>query len=186
MIQKQTVANDRNGQLFVTAIGLASIVACTSPHAAEAPRPNPTRPVSGTTNAQPDPTEESIILTKFLTSSGSTHQTLGPSITKSMNELFDPLFMSVLKEHGNFNCFKGGCFQKTVVADLTTVERLDQAILSPHSGFMGLPGIVHRGAPIKLTGGGYEIVWTMLITENEYSMLVATMKADGRTDKRKQ
>jgi hypothetical protein len=184
MIQRRIFSDDRTGQLLLAAIGLVSIMACSSPHAAEVPRPGGAHPdLGGGPPGQPSPEQERILLRDFLTNSGPIRQTIGPSIRTTVNALFEPLFKSLLNQSADFKCFKDGCMQETVVADSMTLERLDQAILAPNSRFLGLPGTVHRGAPIKLVNGGFRVAWAILIGESEYSMLADALKLPGQTHK---
>jgi hypothetical protein len=173
------------GPFWTAMIGLAAVAACGSPQAAEAPRPPPTHSISGgTPYIRSTPEQEFDILKNVVTSSGGIQQSLGPSMTKTTNDLFDQLFRSVLKERAAFKCYKAGCYQETEVPDWATIERLDEAILSPGSRLLGLPGAVHRGAPFKLSNGKLSVLWTYLLNDSDYPLLARALKEQSsRTDK---
>lgn len=184
MIFKHSSDKSRDGSALAVAVTFASIVACSSPQAAEiAKSTHASSAVVAAASRSLSPTDEQRHITEYVTSSGSVIQPLAPALTDTVNRAFQDLFMSVLHQKPAFKCFKAGCIQETIVANWSTIDLLDEKMLSPGSSLLGLPGAVHRGAPVPLANGGLSVTWAILVTETEYPLLASTLKRQSAAAK---
>ena len=167
-------------------VGLTSAAACSRPASAEPPKVTQLPAGSPLDPPRLTPEEERRTLTDYLKNSGPVPRTYGHALSKGVDDLFQDTFARVIQQKAAFTCFKAGCFQDTVTDSLATIERLDQAMIAPDSPFVGLPGTLHRGAPIKRPDGGFVVTWTYVLTDKDVPVLLATLQQPARAPKNKQ